>query len=329
LAPVLLIRSEIDDQRWNSLITDSIQQIIYAETWYLDLVCESWKALVWPDTGDYQIVMPLPVREKWNFTILYQPFFCQYLGMFSRKEITGDKAVAFLQSCFSHFSYISAYHFHPLNFDALHPGIFKGPGVKTAIKQTVWLPLYPPYEVISKNYSSDRKLNLKRGRSHNWRIEKGTNLAPLVGLFKRNHADKIQGGVNQRTYSLLVTLFDKLLEKDRAELYYASQDGEIHAGALIARKNRSAIYLFNAADEIGRQGNARTCILDCFIKENAGKQVVFDFESPEKESVFSFYRSFGGNVKPYLAMNRNKLPFPVAWVQELRKFWFRTMRYLS
>jgi hypothetical protein len=42
-------------------------------------VAQSWDALIW---GDYEFVMPLTPKRKWGITYLYQPTFCQQLGIF-------------------------------------------------------------------------------------------------------------------------------------------------------------------------------------------------------------------------------------------------------
>jgi hypothetical protein len=49
--------------------------------WHLDRTAVVWDALVW---GDYEFVMPLPVRKKWGIQYVYQPLFCQQLGIFPK-----------------------------------------------------------------------------------------------------------------------------------------------------------------------------------------------------------------------------------------------------
>ncbi len=49
------------------------------------------------------------------------------------------------------------------------------------------------------------------------------------------------------------------------------------------------------------------------------KEEIIDFESPEIESIASFYKSFGGNEIPFYKISKNKLIFPFRQVQNWRK----------
>lgn len=69
---------EIDRERWDECIRKSFNGIIYAYSWYLDIVCPSWEALI---EGDYKIVMPLSIGK--NGTALFVPtIFCSAIGCF-------------------------------------------------------------------------------------------------------------------------------------------------------------------------------------------------------------------------------------------------------
>lgn len=80
--PILLSREQIDAQIWDNHIHNSRQGVIYALSWYLDIVCEQWEALVWPSVSDISIAMPLPVRRKFGRPVFVPAMFCEYLGIF-------------------------------------------------------------------------------------------------------------------------------------------------------------------------------------------------------------------------------------------------------
>lgn len=317
--PVLLSRSQINDQRWNELIERSEQRISYGFSWYLDIVCEDWKALVWPSADDPQIVMPLPVIKKWNYTIVQQPLFCQYLGLFSQIELTSEYIVQFLTALSSNFLYISTYSFHPQNYKILQLLLPQFAELKFERNHTNWLSLDKSVEIIQGEYSKNGKLNLKKAEKFNWTLEKSEDILPIINLFKNNHEHKIEHGVTENAYNLLVELFEKLQEKRLAEVWYVSIEDEIHAGAVFIKEGKMAIYLFNASDETGRKGNGRTYLIDQYFKESSKNVVCFDFESPEIESIANFYKSFGGEVTPFITIKKNELPFPLKQIQHLRK----------
>ncbi|MDB5281233.1 MAG: family N-acetyltransferase, partial [Bacteroidota bacterium] len=96
-------RGKIDEQKWNALITDSANSLPYGFSWYLDAIC-TWDALV---LNDYEAVMPLPWLRKFGFKALYQPYYCQQLGFFSKKELSPAVMVDFIERAMKEFSYLN------------------------------------------------------------------------------------------------------------------------------------------------------------------------------------------------------------------------------
>ena len=318
-APLLLSRSEINDVSWNELIKKSEQQVIYGYSWYLDIVCnDQWKAIVWPSVDNYQIIMPLPLARKWFVEVIQQPLFCQYLGMFSIQRLTEENVVKFLDCLSKNFSYISSYHFHPSNTSILKAPLSESLAFQVKRNTTFWLSLSKSYQTIRSNYSSDRKKNVKRSIAENWTVIKSEDLAPLLNLFKENHINQISGGVHKNAFSILGDLFEKITHYQYSEVFYAAKNGRIHAGILLVTSGKKIIYLFNAADKLGRKGNARTYLINKFFEENSGKPGNFDFESPEIAAIASFYESFGADPTPYITIRRNDLPYPIREIQNWR-----------
>ena len=319
MVPILLNRTEINDAAWNRLVQESGEGIIYAHTSYLDIVCIAWKALVWPAHGNYEIIMPIPVRRKLGVEIVYQPVFCQYLGVFCRGPISPQAMVAFLAQFSGHFNYISAYHFNPENFHLLKNFAGRTPLMHFEKRETHWLGTDRDYAEIAAGFSKGRRVNLKRSSKWEWQLSVSSNIHPLIFLFVNNTANKIPGGVHQSSYNVLEAIFTKLTRLQCCDLWYAHKNGVIRAGILMVRTGGKAIFLFNAADESGRRGNARTFLLDSYMRLNAGKQLTIDFESPEKASVVSFYKSFGGEAVAFWKVSKNLLPFPFRQIQNWRK----------
>ncbi|SEI72730.1 hypothetical protein SAMN04487995_1900 [Dyadobacter koreensis] len=317
-APLLLSRNEIDDVRWNETVKNSEQHIIYAYSWYLDVVCEQWMALVWPAAEDYQVIMPLPVKKKWFIEVIQQPLFCQYLGIFSSRDLSKSVVEEFLKSLDRNFRYISTYNFNPSNTANLRPLIRRFNTFRLSENTTFLLSLRSCYENLSAGYSLDRKTNLKRSFKENWSFEKSQDFKPLVEMFQQNHESKIAGGVRKSTYEILSQLLEQISENQSLEIWYAIKDDLLHSGVLIVKSENKAIYLFNAADKIGRKGNARTIMLDKFFQENADSSILFDFESPDVESIASFYRSFGATAANYFGIKKNDLFFPFKQIQNRR-----------
>ncbi|SDE54727.1 Acetyltransferase (GNAT) domain-containing protein [Dyadobacter soli] len=319
LKPILLTRAQIDAQTWDNQIHQSQQCVIYALSWYLDIVCEQWEALVWPSASDFSMVMPLPVRRKFGSRVLYQPLFCQYLGIFSKNNISTEQCGAFMEALAGRFAYVSCYSLNPENFTAIHSIGHRLSGFKWEVFQTHWLDLQRPYRALLAGYSKDRKLNLKRGARMHWKITRSEDLEPLIALFEENHARCI-GRIKANAYPTLRRLGEKCIQNGNGRLMYARTGAYVHAGIMLVHYRGRTIYLFNAADDAGRKGNARAVMLDRYFQANAGSESVFDFESPSKQSIAGYYSVFGAVAMPVYSIRRNALPFPLRQIQQFRKW---------
>jgi hypothetical protein len=301
-------RSRIDTAAWDACVSAAYGSVLYGYSWYLDAVLAGpnwkWVGLVLVDQqGGYRAVMPVPLRKKWGRWVVHQPFFCQFLDVFSPDE-TVDVA-PFLDAVQQHYRYGSVLSLHRqpdclAQFQAVLP------------QTTHVLDLSPGYEAVFRRYTADRKLNLRRALRYDWTVTESTDPEPLITLFRNYHADEIDGGVGAWAYDILRRLISVLQARGLASIRYALAGNRVEAGALFVQEGNRIVYLFNAASETGRRGNARTLLIDQVIRVNAGrshagKPTLFDFESPQKKTIVDFYRSFGTTEDAFTLVRWNRL----------------------
>jgi hypothetical protein len=304
----IIPRHQINTDAWDACVASSRQRILYGYAWYLDAVLPApdwkWMGLVsLDDTGAYKAVMPIPLRRKRVLGVHYgwvvhQPLFCQILGVFSPDDTVDPSP--FLRVMQQRFRYGSTFSTGPFPDETL-----KFDELKSTATQT--LDLSVGYPALYRHYSRDCKQNLKRALLANWTVVGAADAEPLLALFRENHAHTIEGGVADGAYTIFRNLVATLQERNLYMLRYACLDGRIEAGVLFVCEGNRLIYLFNAASETGRRGNARTLLIDQIIQEKAGKELVFDFESPEKLSIRAFYKSFGAIEEPFWTVRWNRL----------------------
>ena len=68
----LVDHSKIDKTRWDNLVDLSPISFPWWRSWYLDLVTPDWKAII---VGNYDFVLPLPVRKKGMINYVYIPIY--------------------------------------------------------------------------------------------------------------------------------------------------------------------------------------------------------------------------------------------------------------
>jgi len=292
--------------------------LIYGLSWWLDVVSPGWEALV---LDDYRAVMPLPVKRRYGIRFVEQPLFCPFLGIFSRESLTGATVDVFSELVRSQFRLVTRFCLFPVGGGGTRT-VANGPvsGFNTARRHTHLLDLSHPYETLRAGYSRDRLQNLARAERFGWEVRESTDIRPLMSWFRENHAARIAGGIAPEAYGVLEKLVDETQRRGLSTLWLAEKDGQPEAGAWFVPWNGRVVYLFNAATPLGRQGNARTFLLDRFFRQHAGQPLVFDFESPEVASIARFYESFGAKPQPYIQLNYNRLPGWVNAVWNVKKW---------
>ena len=78
-----LEHKEIDKAAWDQHLEACLNPLIYARSWYLDIISPGWAAMVY---GDYETFMPLPVKTKFGIKLIIQPPMAQQLGVFYKKS---------------------------------------------------------------------------------------------------------------------------------------------------------------------------------------------------------------------------------------------------
>ncbi|RCR69903.1 GNAT family N-acetyltransferase [Larkinella punicea] len=313
----LLSRQQIDDAAYDRCVALSPQRLVYAFSWYMDVVSPGWELLV---EGDYEYVMPLPVRRRYGVKSVIQPLFCHQLGVFSAGETPNSSVLSrFLEALHQHIRYIPSYQFNTFNSaglvaDSVHP---------IPLTNHV-LNLQKPYAELAAGYSKDRKNNLKRGLQREWAFDDTTDIAPLIDLFQKYNTAGI-GRVAPQAYDQLRQLVAVLQNRQQVTIRVAMQNGQIEAGCLLVTDVNRIIHLFCAASPEGRKGNARTVILDQFIREYAGQPLWLDFESPEVETLAAFNRSFGAEPEPYVRLVSNQLPDSVRFLHRMKQWLQQTL----
>jgi len=304
--------SEIDKKKWDRCIHQSSQGLVYALSFYLDIVSPNWSAIIEENDDAYLAVMPLPKKRKYRIIFLQQPIFCQQLGVFSvENEVLSPKLDAFMAFVVKKYKFASHYHFHT----KVQVGNIAD--VMTIHFHTHHIALSCSYTTIYQNYSADRKLNLKRAVRANLQIIESEDIEPLIQMFEKDIAHKISGGVAENAYDILRKLYKALHTRNLCKLFYTrNQEGQIGAGGLFVFYQHQIIYLFNAAYNTHRKENGRTLLIDHILKNYARNSYTFDFESPEIELISHFYQSFGAEVIPYSKVSYNHLP---NWINTLWK----------
>lgn len=287
---------EINKSSWDSCIENSANGNLTAFSWYLDLVCPGWCALV---EDDYANVFPLPISEKAGFRYSMQPWFTQQLGLFGIDYSSKQKMAEFLQAIPSDFKYID------LNFNSFNQ-FYSMPELHEMIN--IELDLNRNYSEISAAYQTNLKRNLKKAENQQLRFTTDVSPQQLTELFKNNRGAELkQIGVAQ--YELIQKIAETAVNKNLGEINGVFDlSNQLVAAGLWIKSHKKTVFLFSGLSAEGKKSNAMPWLIDTYIQKHAGKCLTLDFEGSSNQGIARFYLSFGSQKTEYQRYFRNSLP---------------------
>ena len=236
-----LINENIDRKKWDEAIARSFNGIVYAYSWYLDIVSPGWDALV---KDDYKSVMPLTWRKKYGIKYLYQPFFTQQLGVFSSDKLNAEVVAEFLSAIPQHFTFVE------INLNTFN--LSNASNFSTKSNLTHELDLIESYENIAKNYSDNLKRNLKKAANNKLQTIFVNQPEPVIKLFRENRGASVSN-LKERDYKTLTTLMIQAIQRGKAQiLNVVNEHNELCAGAFFVESNNKVIFLFSGLSDEGK-----------------------------------------------------------------------------
>jgi hypothetical protein len=262
-------------------------------------VHEEWEALV---EGDYERVMPLTGRKKMGVYYLFQPYFVQQLGVFSKNLLTPAITKKFISSI------PEKYRFIDIKLNSFNKLTDKS--LDLSPNKNYVLDLIHDHEKLYARYSSNTKRNLKKCKKSKLSLVKNIKPEAIIILFRGNRGKKLAKW-NDEHYVRLQKLIYSSMHKGKGVTYgIFTEHNQLCAGAFFLISNNRLIFLFSGSDEISRENGAMFMLIDEVIKEFSPGNLVLDFEGSNEASLARFYKGFGAKESTYLSLRINRLNFP-------------------
>jgi len=298
---------EIDKQRWDDCINQSDNGLVYAMSWYLDMVCPDWEALI---KDDYQYVFPLTRGKKYGIHYLFQPYFAQQLGVFSVHPVDTLITDEFIRSI------PRKYRLVEINLNEFQEQGTENPERMMKDNFNLTLALSKPYEELYSNYSQNTRRNLKKAREAKIRIADIVNENELIQMFRKNRGKDIEK-MNDSAYSILHQIVTECKKRGMIKISGAFTNDKLCAGVLFLSWKQRHIFLFSASNADARKNGAMSLIIDTFIRQHAGYNETLDFEGSNDKNLARFYHSFGSAGNYYSSIRINRLPWIVKTIKTL------------
>ncbi len=290
-----LRHNEIDMVKWDACIEASVNGLIYARSWYLDIVSPGWEALV---SDDYSMVFPLTGAVKLRIHYLRQPFFTQQLGLFSTGLLSEELVTEFLSAI------PSKYRFVEINLNAFNKvdaSLFE-----TKLHRNHELELVRPYETLADGYSKNVRRNLRKAVEGGVAVNRKTDPDDLIRLLRDNYG-KREGKLSYKDYITATRLITHSIRNSSGIVMGAGTE-RLDAAAFFLQDRNRFIFLISASDYETRDNGAMFMLIDTFIREHANRPVILDFEGGNDPGLSRFYKSFGAVETGYPLVWINRLP---------------------
>lgn len=293
----IIKRRDLDLQKYDSCIDESLQSRIFAFSWYLDVTVEHWLVAV---LNDYEAVMPLPVRKKFGISYVYPPFWILELGIFSKGPM--DDSV-FIEKIKEEFRWIELRLNSSNTFD-FDPDC----GLNMQYQQ---LSLSDTFDQIQNSYRKDRKKDLRKAKESGLVVKWDDDSNHLIDLFKKS-IGKRTSNITESDYKNLREIIRTCAKKGLGRLLsvYAEDDSLVASSFVLLHKNTCTI-LVSATDFSNRGNGANTFLIDTLLRHYQDQLEFFNFGGSSIQSVGEYFKSFGAHTIDY--------PF-IAWKKHPKLF---------
>jgi len=296
---------DIDPIKWDKTIDNCYNGMVYGYSFFLNnMAGKRWDALI---LGDYEAVFPLVWSSKYGLKYLYQPFFCQQLGLFSKTRITEDLMHEFIKKIPRKFVY---WDFH-LNYN----NNFFSPHITFVNRTSFNIDLNQDYLSIYDKFNSDAKKNLAKSALAGYTVKTDDAVEVAADCFFKAYGVWYANPTRLKSQITQCAKDAIQLKKGFTRSIYG-KDGQLWCSGFFFMAKDRIHYAMAAPSEGGKKYGATHVLIDEVLKEFSNQLLTFDFEGSDLQSVAYFYAKFGSVKKHYLEIVNNRLPW---WAQMLMK----------
>lgn len=315
---MLLNREDIDEQRWNAFVEHSPQGYIYHYTWYLDIVCPNWKAIIIKNSQEWLAIMPLNIKKKWGISYIFQPPLTQFLGiLFKPQDSKMEKTLSDKKDWVNEIIEYTPkqiklfnYNFSP-HFDYAFPFYWHKYQLFTRYNYELDLTQGVP-NLMENLHTKTRYYIKKHQKQQDITIESSSDIEVFIELQKKAN----RSFVNSYLLDTVRNLYQKAYLQNKTTILLAKAQNKILTGAIFMKEKQNWINLYGSLKNSQESDKRATEILLWkaieMATENGDKR--FDFEGSMIEGVERFYRKFGGKPIPYLNIQKNVIPL-LNWIK--------------
>jgi lipid II:glycine glycyltransferase (peptidoglycan interpeptide bridge formation enzyme) len=283
----------INKKNWDELILQADNGLVYALSWYLDIITPKWEALI---SSDLKYVMPVPIKYKYKLPYIVQPLMAQQLGVFGKAPVPAEIIRMFVKNLPSY-----SYQLN-LNHANLYPKSFQMPNYVLSLADS--------YDKLSRSFSKNTARNIQKAEKKGLKIVHDYNTEDFLKLYES--VNRKYKSPDLETMHALIT---QGLERNIFQIKAVSnKKGDVIAALCYTLFKDRFTYLIPVSNEQGKKDSAMFYLVDHLIKKASGTDILLDFEGSSIPGVAQFYRGFGAVNQPYHIIKKLRPSFLVGRV---------------
>jgi len=273
----LIGNHEINLIKWDNCINNAHNGSIYSFSWYLDIICDDWQAII---QRDYEAIMPVLVKRRAGISYVSTSPFASQLGVFSTEIIDEKMVNNFIRKVFENYRLftINLNKFNKIRDDLFHQ----------YTQQTYEFDLISHYDLIRENYSDRMRQELKKAVEDKVTVVPGMTPNDFIRLISGKGIISTKG-LSKEQFGKLRMIIAFVLKHGLGEIYAAyTRENNLCAAILFLKSNRKINLLFSAATDEGYENHALKVIIDEYVRKHAEKNLTINFEHlviPDKAEV--------------------------------------------
>lgn len=255
----------------------------YARFEYLEAISEgSWGAII---EGNYQAVLPFAFRKKWGIVpYIYQPYFCQQLGVFGVSNANINDFVAKI----------------PWYFVRVHLNVNAAFGIPSGSLELPNLVKKAPHD-IEADLNKDALKNIKKLKSQDVYYTQTKDLRLILKLYVAAWGEKasLRWPYDYRAFE---SACQSMQNQNLIYACLAHRGHELLGGAIFLKGKLRLHYVCAAPTKEGRECGIMHGIVQHALEHFPDYDL--DFEGSQIESVAAFYKKFGPENESYYRIER-------------------------
>jgi hypothetical protein len=291
---------QIDLVKWDRCINNAFNGNIYGYSWYLNIACQNWDALVY---DNYTAVFPLPVFKKMGIQSIYHPLLSGQLGIFSIDKLDRRLVNLFLERIPNKFRNITIRLNKYITIDECD---FQ---VKSQTLHVI--DLIRNSNNIYNGYSPALRKIIDKSLLGNMSVINAVRPNEVIH-FLSGEGTIINKPLKPEHYHSLRQLMACILNSQVGNIYatYSNENNISAIGIFLFSHNKLSIPLI-ATNPEGIQNHAVELLIHSIIFNNMEKNVTLAYEESGNTYFSDIFVSFGAEQKQFKELFKRHLMWPI------------------